>query len=73
VENNELVAVRLARFAVEDLGLPDAVDLHLALRVAVELTDSLLGLAFRIDRQGDPVLIAETEAALRVYLCHRLG
>jgi AcrR family transcriptional regulator len=72
-ENNELVADRLARFAVDDLGLPDAVDLHLVLRAAVELTDGLLGLAFRVDRRGDPALIAEAEAALRVYLSHRLG
>ena len=72
-ENNELVAARLARFAVDDLGLPDAEDLQLVLRVAVELTDDLLRLAFRVDHQGDPAVIAETEAALRAYLSDRLG
>lgn len=72
-ENNDFVAARLARFAVDDLGLPDAADLELVLRVAVELTDGLLGLAFRIDRQGDPKLIAEAETALRAYLSDRLG
>jgi AcrR family transcriptional regulator len=80
-ENNLLVARRLARFGVEDLGLPVAghegpVDdggLLLVLRVAVELADGLLRLAFRVDPQGDPELIAEAGAALRGYLAARLG
>lgn len=72
-ENNELVAARLARFAVEDLGLPGSDDLKLVLWVAVELTDGLLTLAFRHDRSGDPMLIAEAETALRSYLLTRLG
>jgi AcrR family transcriptional regulator len=72
-ENNELVAARLARFAVEDLGLPSTDDLLLVLRVAVECVDSLLALAFRHDRDGDPALIAEAEAALHAYLTRRLG
>lgn len=72
-ENNELVAARLARFAVEDLGLPSADDLLLVLRVAVETVDSLMALAFRHDRDGDLALIAEAEAALHAYLTLRLG
>jgi AcrR family transcriptional regulator len=73
VENNELVAVRLAQFGVEDLGLAPSDDLALALRVAVEMTDGLLRLAFRRDPSGDPALIAEAESALRSYLSVRLG
>jgi hypothetical protein len=73
VENNELVAVRLAQFGVEDLSLAPSDDLALVLRVAVEMTDGLLRLAFRGDPKGDPALIAEAESALRSYLSDRLG
>jgi AcrR family transcriptional regulator len=80
-ENNTLVARRLARFGVEDLGLPavgqdgpvDDGRLLLVLRVAVELADGLLRLAFRAEPEGDPELIAEAGAALRGYLAARLG
>jgi AcrR family transcriptional regulator len=72
-DNNELVAARLARFAVDDLGLPVTDDLQLVLRVAVESVDALMALAFRRDRNGDPDLIAEAESALHSYLAARLG
>lgn len=73
VENNELVAARLSRFGVDDLGLPADPDLGLVLRVAVELAESLLRLAFRADRDGDSLMLAEAESALRGYLSTRLG
>lgn len=81
VPNNELVARRLAWFGVAELGLPDAAGAGLAdeaelrrvLRVAVELADGLLRLAFVVDPAGDPALVAETEIALRGYLSARLG
>ena len=80
-ENNLQVARRLARFGLEDLGLPavgqdgpvDDGQLLLVLWVAVELADGLLGLAFRADPEGDPELIAEAGAALRGYLAARRG
>jgi AcrR family transcriptional regulator len=73
VENNELVAQRLARFGVEDLGLAEVADLGQVLRVAVEVADSLLRLAFREDPRGDPRLAGEAAWLLRSYLAARLG
>lgn len=73
IENNELVAHRLARFGVETLGLPDYPALTWVMRIAVEVTDAVLRLAFRTQRTGDPVLIAEAESLLAGYLQLRLG
>lgn len=72
VENNEIVAERLRRLGLDDLGLPDVPDLHRALLVAVEAADGVLRLAFRFGRDGDPELIAEAEMLLRGYLSARL-
>ncbi|WP_280718848.1 TetR/AcrR family transcriptional regulator [Kitasatospora sp. MAP5-34] len=65
LDNNEAVAVRLrvlggAMFGSE--GFP------LALRVALECADAVLKLAFRIDPDGDPTMIAECKRLLRCYL-----
>jgi AcrR family transcriptional regulator len=73
VENNALVARRLAQFGVEDLGLPGGDEVRPVLRVAVEVVDGLLRLAFRPRGGPDPVLIGEAEWLLRSYLAARLG
>lgn len=78
VDNNSLVAARLAAFGLRQLGLPRPPrlapgELDRVLVVAVELADSLLRLAFRADPAGDPALIAEAGRALRGYLADRLG
>lgn len=72
VENNYLVAERLKQLGVEDLGLEDGPDVDRALLVAVEGADSVLRLAFRYTRDGDPALIAEADLLLRGYLSTRL-
>ncbi|HEU5352978.1 MAG TPA: TetR/AcrR family transcriptional regulator [Actinocrinis sp.] len=72
VENNWLVADRLKQLGVEDLGLEDGPDVDRALLVAVEGADSVLRLAFRYNRDGDPGLIAEADLLLRGYLSSRL-
>src|SRR5581483_4671335 len=72
VENNRLVAERLKQLGVEDLGLEDGPDVDRALLVAVEGADSVLRLAFRHRRDGDPALIAEADLMLRGYLSTRL-
>ena len=73
VENNRLVAQRLRRLGVEDLGLPDdGPEVDRALLVAVEAADSVLRLAFRYGPDGDPALIAEADLLLRGYLGARL-
>lgn len=73
VENNRLVADRLKQLGVADLGLPDGPDVDRALLVAVEAADSVLRLAFRYGRDGDPDLIAEADLLLRGYLGTRLS
>jgi AcrR family transcriptional regulator len=42
-------------------------------RVVTLLGDGLLREAFRVDRQGDPLLLAEGGHALRAYVTERLG
>ena len=72
VENNRVVAERLRRLGLDDLGLPDSPDLDRALLTAVEAVDGVLRLAFRYGPDGDADLIAETEILLRGYLSVRL-
>lgn len=72
VENNRIVAERLRRLGLDDLGLRDAPGLDRALLIAVEAVDGVLRLAFRYGRGGDPDLIAEAETLLRGYLTARL-
>jgi AcrR family transcriptional regulator len=72
VENNQLVAERLKKLAVDDLGLPDAPGVDRALLIAVEAADGVMRLAFRYGPDGDPDLIAEAEILLRGYLEARL-
>lgn len=72
VENNRIVAERLRRLGLDDLGLRDAPGLDRALLIAVEAVDGVLRLAFRYGRNGDPELIAEAETLLRGYLSARL-
>jgi AcrR family transcriptional regulator len=72
LENNQIVAQRLKRFALDDLGLPDGPGLDAVLLVAVEAADGVLRLAFRYGPAGDPDLIAEADALVRGYLAMRL-
>jgi AcrR family transcriptional regulator len=72
LENNQIVAQRLKRFALDDLGLPVRPGLDAVLLVAVEAADGVLRLAFRYGPAGDPDLIAEADALVRGYLAMRL-
>jgi AcrR family transcriptional regulator len=66
-DNNAVVAAALGQ-VVDDLGL--ATD---TLRLAVEIGDALLALAFRRDRHGDPELVAEAKIAVKAYLTAKLS
>ncbi|MCJ1679686.1 TetR family transcriptional regulator [Streptomyces sp. APSN-46.1] len=69
---NHLVAARLAELLCAHLGLvPDAA-LGRAVLVAVEATDALTKLAFRVDPAGDPDIVAETRAMMHAYLARVL-
>ncbi|MFE5158669.1 TetR family transcriptional regulator [Streptomyces sp. NPDC056697] len=46
--------------------------LRVAFLVAVETADALLRLAFRVDPEGDPAIVAETKELLRAYLARVL-
>ena len=65
-DNNAVVAQALGQI-VSDLGLADD-----TLRIAVEIGDALLGLAFRRDPDGDPALVAEAKTAVKAYLAAKL-
>ena len=72
-DNNAVVAALLRRsLLVAAPGLADGPDLALAVRVAVEAGDAVLGLAFRRDPQGDPVLVEEAKAVVLAYLARHL-
>ncbi|MCU1594884.1 MAG: TetR family transcriptional regulator [Frankiales bacterium] len=65
-DNNAVVARALgALFA--DLDLTED-----ATRLAVEVGDAILALAFRRDRDGDPALIAEAKVAVKAYLATKI-
>jgi AcrR family transcriptional regulator len=61
-DNNAVVARGLGAL-FDDLALSEDVR-----RLAVEIADAVLALAFRRDREGDPVLIAEAKTAVKAYL-----
>jgi AcrR family transcriptional regulator len=65
-DNNAVVA-RALKQLVGDLDLSEDV-----LRLAVEIGDSVLALAFRRDRAGDPELVAEAKTAVKAYLAAKL-
>lgn len=46
--------------------------LRIAFLLAVEAADALLRLAFRMDPEGDPAIVAETKELLRAYLARVL-
>ena len=66
-DNNAVVAKALGG-VVADLGLPDDV-----LRLAVEIGDAILALAFRRDPAGDPDLVCEAKTAVKAYLAAKLS
>jgi AcrR family transcriptional regulator len=65
-DNNAVVARTLG----EVLQVPDLNDD--ALRLAVEIGDAILQLAFRRDRGGDPELVQEAKTAVRAYLATKV-
>jgi AcrR family transcriptional regulator len=73
---NHLVADRLRAILAEPLGIDGTAEadehLRVAFLLAVETADALLRLAFRVDPEGDPVVVAETKELLRAYLARVL-
>ncbi|GAA2794580.1 hypothetical protein GCM10010441_19810 [Kitasatospora paracochleata] len=65
LDNNAAVALRLSAIGGDLFTAPGYA---LALRVAMECADGVLKLAFRVDPDGDPALIAECKRLLRCYL-----
>ncbi|WP_064456332.1 TetR/AcrR family transcriptional regulator [Streptomyces hygroscopicus] len=53
-------------------GEGDEERLRVAFLLAVEAADALLRLAFRMDPEGDPAIVAETKELLRAYLARVL-
>ncbi len=72
LENNAIVADRLRALSTDLLGVPMDGGLDRAILVAVEATDAVLKLAFRVDPDGDPGLIAECKQLVRRYLADHL-
>ncbi|MEU9967786.1 TetR/AcrR family transcriptional regulator [Streptomyces malaysiensis] len=73
---NHLVADRLRTLLADRLGggRDKAAEerLRVAFLLAVETADALLRLAFRMDPEGDPAIVAETKELLRAYLARVL-
>ncbi|MET7333855.1 TetR family transcriptional regulator [Nonomuraea sp. NPDC005650] len=72
-ENNTVVADRLRTLTLELLDAPVGPGLDRALVVAVEATDAVLKLAFRVNPSGDAALIAECKHLVRRYLADHLA
>ncbi|MEU7892597.1 TetR family transcriptional regulator [Nonomuraea sp. NPDC049152] len=72
-ENSAVVADRLRALVVGLYDKPEGERLDLALRVAVEAADAVLKLAFRVNADGDPALIAECKQLVRRYLADHLS
>ncbi|WP_181019775.1 TetR family transcriptional regulator [Nonomuraea typhae] len=72
LENNVIVADRLRTLTLDLLDAPAGRGLDRALLVAVEATDAVLKLAFRVHPDGDPELIAECKQLARRYLADHL-
>ncbi|MDJ0385376.1 TetR/AcrR family transcriptional regulator [Streptomyces sp. G-G2] len=69
---NDLVAARLTELFCLHLGrVPDPA-LRRTVLVAVEATDALVQLAFRVAPAGDPDIIDETRAMMHAYLARVL-
>jgi AcrR family transcriptional regulator len=66
--NNAAIAAGLRRILVAQYGLVDDEQLALQCRVAVQTTDSLLQLAFRLDPEGDGAILDEAKRLQRLYL-----
>ncbi|TMR25469.1 TetR/AcrR family transcriptional regulator [Nonomuraea turkmeniaca] len=71
-DNNAIVADRLRTLTMDLLDAPAGPGLDRALVVAVEATDAVLKLAFRVDPRGDAALIAECKQLVRRYLADHL-
>lgn len=65
--SNRTLADRLLSLWSDWYDVPDTPRSRAAARVAVEMADALLALAFRTDRQGDETYIAEAKRALHAY------
>ncbi|MEU7740119.1 TetR family transcriptional regulator [Nonomuraea sp. NPDC052129] len=72
LENNVVVADRLRALTVDLLDAPVGPGLDRALLVAVEATDAVLKLAFRVRPDGDSDLIAECKQLVHRYLADHL-
>ncbi len=68
LDNNAAVAERLRAMLAGLLEDGRHAESPLRLRVAMECADAVLQLAFRVDPDGDPDLIAECKRVLRRYL-----
>lgn len=70
--NNRRLADRLAELFIANGHAADGPALRQAFALAVEVADTILGLAFRRTPEGDPTLLNEAQLMLRGYLAHHL-
>jgi AcrR family transcriptional regulator len=66
--NNAAIAAGLRRIVIAQHGVPDDERLARACQVAVQTTDALLQLAFRLDPEGDRDILTEARRLQRLYL-----
>jgi AcrR family transcriptional regulator len=66
--NNAAIAAGLRRILVVQRGLVDDERLARKCQVAVQTTDALLQLAFRLDPCGDPAILTEAKRLQQLYL-----
>ncbi|ATE51894.1 TetR family transcriptional regulator [Actinosynnema pretiosum] len=70
-DNNSVVSDRIAEMISSRFSIP-LDEVKLPISIAVEAADGVLGLAFRRDPAGDPLVLDEAKAMIRGYLSTRM-
>lgn len=70
--NNNVIADAFAGLVSDHVNISRE-EMILPVSVAVEAADAALKLAFRLDPEGDPAVVAETKALIKGYLASKFG
>lgn len=70
-DNNSVVSDRIAEMISSRFSIP-LDEVKLPISIAVEAADGVLGLAFRRDPAGDPLVLDEAKVMIRGYLSTRM-
>jgi AcrR family transcriptional regulator len=70
-DNNAVISDRISELISANFGIP-MTEVQLPIAIAVEAADAVLKLAFRLEPNGEPRVLAEAKALVNGYLSSRL-